>query len=78
MCLVVYGCMLAISLYRVIRRIKTIALHLGVMNGRGDMVDRACDYVCGTMMKIRCSGSLGGDICARLCVYAFRYSDCVV
>ena len=50
-----------------------MALHLGVVNGGGDMIDRACDFVCGTMARIRYPGDPGGDICAWLCVYAFGY-----
>ena len=40
MCLVAYGCMHTISLYRVIGMIEVMVLHLGVINGRGDMIDR--------------------------------------
>ena len=32
-----------------------MALHLGVMNEGGDMVDRACDCVCGMVANGRCT-----------------------
>ena len=48
-------------------------LHLGVINGGGDMVNRACDCVCGMTAKVWSSDGSGGDICAQLCVYVFRY-----
>ena len=40
-CLVVYGYMLAILLYKVIGKIRLMTLHLGVVNGGSDTVDRA-------------------------------------
>ena len=72
-CLVAYGCILATLLYRMIGRIRVMALHLGVMNGGGDMVNRACDCVCGVMVKVRCPDRPGGDICAQLYMSTFEY-----
>ena len=72
-CLVAYGYMLAISLYKVIGRIRVMNLHLGVVNGGGHMIDRAWDHVRSTTAKVGCPGGPGGDICTRLCVYAFGY-----
>ena len=60
-CLVTYGYMLTMLLYKVIGRIRVMALHLEVVNGGSDMIDRACDHVHGAMAKIRYPGSMGGD-----------------
>ena len=68
---VTYGEILAISLYRVIGRIRMVVLHLGVLNGECIMRGRTWDRVHGASAKIRCPRDLGVGICARLCVYAF-------
>ena len=49
-----------------------MALHLGLVNRETNMVDKACDHVCGMTVKKRCPGDPGGDICIRIC------SDCVI
>ena len=51
--LVAYGYMLAISLYRVIGRIRMMTLHLGVVNGGIDMIDRAWGHVPDMMAMLR-------------------------
>ena len=66
-----YGEILAISLYRVIGRIRMVVLHLGVLNGECDMRGRTWDRVRGVSVKIRCPRDSGVGICAQLCVYAF-------
>ena len=76
--LVAYGYMLAILLYRVIGRIRMMTLHLGVLIRGIDMIDRAWGHVCDMTARIRCPGVSGGDICAQLCIYAFRYIGIVV
>ena len=63
--------MLVILLYRVIGRIRMMTLHLGVVNGEIDTVDRAWDYFCDMLIMIRCPGDLGVGICTWLCIYAF-------
>ena len=63
--------MLMISLYRVIGRIRRMASHLGVINGRSDTIDRTQDCLCDMSVKVSCPGDLGGGICAWLCIYAF-------
>ena len=50
-----------------------MTLHLGVVNGGTDMVNRAWGHVHDMMVRMRCPGDLGGDICAWLCVYVFIY-----
>ena len=55
-----------------------MTLHLGVVNGEVDTVDRAWDYFCDMLAMIRCPGDSGVGICAQLCVYAFRYVHIVV
>ena len=55
-----------------------MTLHLGVLNGEVDTVDRAWDCFRDMLAMIRCPGDLGVDICAQLCVYAFRYFRIVV
>ena len=66
-----YGEIFAISLYRVIGRIRVMTLHLGVLNEESDTRGRTWDRVRGILVKIRCPrGSVVG-ICTRLCVYAF-------
>ena len=52
-CLVTYGYMLTILLYRLIERIRMMTLHLGVVNGECDMVNRACGHVCSMTVRIR-------------------------
>ena len=66
-----YGDIFAISLYRVIGRIRMMTLHLGVLNEESDMAGRTWDRVRGISAKIRCPRGLGVGICAWLCVYAF-------
>ena len=73
-----YGDIFAISLYRVIGRIRMMTLHLGVLNEESDMGGRTWDCVHGVSAKIRCPHGLGVGICARLCVYAFRIVRIVV
>ena len=70
--------MLMISLYRVIWRVRVMTLHLGVVNGEVDMVDRAWDHFCDVSVMISCPGDLGVGICAWLCIYAFRCVQIVV
>ena len=48
-----------------------MTLHLGVVNGEIDTVDRAWDYFCDMLIMIRCPGVLGVGICTWLCIYAF-------
>ena len=66
-----YGEIFAISLYRVIGRIRVMTLHLGVLNEESDMRGRTWDRVHGVSGKIRCPRDSGVGICARLCIYAF-------
>ena len=66
-----YGEIFAISLYRVIGRIRVMTLRLGVLNEESDMRGRTWDHVHGVSGKIRCPLDLGVGICAQLCVYAF-------
>ena len=66
-----YGDIFAISLYRVIGRIRMMTLHLGVMDEGSDMGGRTWDRVCDVLVKIRCPCGPGVGICAWLCVYAF-------
>ena len=73
-----YGEIFAISLYRVIGRIRVMTLHLGVLNGESDTMGRTWDHVCGVSVKIRCPHDSGVGICARLCVYAFGVVRIVV
>ena len=37
---------------------KAMALHLGVVNGGVNMIDRACYCVCGVMVTVRCPDGL--------------------
>ena len=46
-----YGEIFAISLYRVIGRIRMMILHLGVMNEESDTGGRTWDRVCGMSAK---------------------------
>ena len=66
-----YGEIFAISLYRMIGRIKMVTLHLKVLNRECDMRGRTWDRVRGISAKIRCPRDLGVGICAWLCVYVF-------
>ena len=77
-CLVAYVYMLAILLYSVIGRIRAMTSHLGVANEGDDTVYRACDCVHDGSVKVWFPGEPGGDICARLCVYVFRYVQIVL
>ena len=52
-----------ISLYRVVWRVRVMTLHLGVVNGEVDMVDRAWGCFHDVSAMIRCPGNLGGGIC---------------
>ena len=51
---VTYRDIFAILLYRVIGRIRTMTLHLGVLNEESDTGGRTWDRVCGMLAKIRC------------------------
>ena len=73
-----YGNIFAISLYRVIGRIRMMTLHLVVLNEESDMGGRTWDRVRGISAKIRCPRGLRVGICARLCVYAFGIVRIVV
>ena len=66
-----YGDISAISLYRVIRRIGMMTLHLGMMNKGSDMGGRTWDRVHDVSVKIRCPYDPGVGICTQLCIYAF-------
>ena len=65
------GEIIAISLFRVIGRIRVMTLHLGVLNEESDTRGRTCGRVRGVSAKIRCPHGPGVGICARLCVYVF-------
>ena len=69
---VTYEYMLVISLYRVVWRVRVIALHLRVVNGEVDMVNRVWDHFRDVSVMIRCPGAWGVGICAWLCIYGFR------
>ena len=71
-----YGDIFAISLYRVIGRIRIMTLHLGVLNEESDMSGRTWDRVHGVSAKIRCPRDSGVSICAWLCIYVRNCSDC--
>ena len=73
-----YGKIFAISLYRVIGKIRMMTLHLGVLNEESDTRGRTWDCVRGVSAKIRCPRDSGGGICARLCIYAFGIVQIVV
>ena len=73
-----YGDIFAILLYRMIGRIRMMTLHLGVLNEESDMGGRTWNHVRGVSVKIRCPRGPGVGICARLCVYAFRFIRIVV
>ena len=73
-----YGDIFAISLYRVIGRIRMMTLHLGVLNEESDTRGRTWDRVHGVSVKIRCPHGPGVGICAQLCVYAFEFVQIVV
>ena len=73
-----YGDIFAISLYRVIGRIRMMTLHLGVLNEESDMRGRTWDRVRGVSAKIRCPHGPGVGICTQLCVYTFRIVRIVV
>ena len=75
---VTYGEILAISLYRMIGRIRMVVLHLGVLNRECDTRGRTWDRVRGVSAKIRCPRDSGVGICARLCVYAFGTVQIVI
>ena len=66
-----YGEIFAISLYRVIGRIRVMTLHLGVLNEESDTKGRTWDRVRGVSVKLTCLRDSGVGICAQLCVYAF-------
>ena len=55
-----------------------MAIHLRIVNGGIDTVDRAWDCVHDMLASIRCPGDPGGDICTQLCIYAFRCVQIVV
>ena len=73
-----YGEIFAISLYKVIGRIRMMTLHLGVLNKDSDMRGRTWDRIRGISSKIRCPCGPGVGICARLCVYVFGIVRIVV
>ena len=73
-----YGNIFAISLYRVIGRIRMMTLHLGVLNEESDTRGRTWDRVRGVSVKNRCPHGPGVGICAQLCVYAFGIVQIVV
>ena len=66
-----YEYMLAISLYRVIWRVRVMTLHLGVVNGGTGMGHRTWDCFHDVSVMISCPGDSGVGICTWLCVYAF-------
>ena len=72
------GEMLAISLYRMIGKIRMVVLHLGVLNRECDTRGRTWDRVRGVSAKIRCPHDSGVGICTRLCVYAFGTVQIIV
>ena len=57
-----YGEIFAVSLYKVIGRIRMMTLHLGVLNKDSDMRGRTWDRVRGVSAKIRCPCGLGVGI----------------
>ena len=65
-----YENIFAISLYRVIGRIKMMTLHLGMTNKGSDMGGRTWDRIHNVSVKIRCPRDLGVGICTQLCVYS--------
>ena len=73
-----YEYLLTILLYRVIGRIRVTTLHLGVLNGEIDMMDRTQDHLHYVLAKISCPAESGGGICAQLCVCVQRCWDCCV
>ena len=73
-----YEYMLAISLYRVIGGIRMMTLHLGVLNGEIDTMDRIWDRLCDVLAKVSCPADSGGGICKQLCIYAFGDVQIVV
>ena len=75
---VTYEYMLVISLYRVVWRVRVIALHLRVVNGEVDMMNRVWDHFRDVSVMIRCPGDLGVGICTQLCIYAFGCVQIVV
>ena len=75
---VTYEYMLAISLYRVVWRVRVMTLHLGVVNGEVDMVNRTWGHFHDALAMIRCPGDLRVGICAWLCIYVFVFVQFVV
>ena len=73
-----YGDIFTISLYRVIRRIGMLTLHLRMMNTGSDTGGRTWDHVCDVSVKIRCPRDPGVGICTQLCIYAFGIVHIVV
>ena len=73
-----YGDIFAISLYRVIGRIRMMTLHLGAMNEESDMGGRTWDRVPGMSVKIRCPHDSGVGTymhtALRICIR--NHSDC--
>ena len=65
--------MLAISLYRVIGRIRVMTLHLGVLNGEIGMMDGTQDHLRDVSAKISCPADLGGKVYAHS--YAYMCSE---
>ena len=54
-----------------------MTLHLEVLNGEIDMMDRTWDCLHDVLAKISCPADLGGGISPWLCVYVFR-DVCIV
>ena len=73
-----YGDIFAISLYRVIGRIRMMTLHLGVMDEGSDTGGRTWDCVRDVSVKIKCPRGPGVGICTRLCIYVFGIVRIVV
>ena len=63
-----YEYMLVILLYRVIGRIRMMTLHLRMLNGEIDTINRTWDHLRDVSVKVSCPADLGGGICAQLCV----------
>ena len=68
---VTYEYMLVLLLYRVFWMVRVMTLHLGVMNGEVDTVDKVWGCLRDVLEIIRCPSDLGRGICASLCVHAF-------
>ena len=70
-----------ISLYRVIRVMRVMTSHLGVLCGSGGTIDNVCDCVCGVLVKVSCSDGAGGEggyVHTTMCICIQKCSDCIV